>query len=85
MSDLPITYYIITPYRQDYKMMCEKHGLPYMCGSGVGGIYWIDTPEKLYGRKIFKQDVIIFGDQYPLFGARDMTRIEVELTLRKHK
>lgn len=85
MSDLPIRYFIITPYRHDYKAMCEKHGLPYMCGSGIDGIYWIDTPEKLYGHKIYSQDRIIFGDQYICFGERDMKRIETEIHIRKQK
>lgn len=79
--------YILTPYIQDFRMMCEKNNLAYFgAGRSTNDVKWINTPHQLFGRKINPDfDQVIKGDQYHMFDPDIMHRMEIEITIRNRK
>ncbi len=78
--------YIITPYVQDFRQACKDNKLPYYpIGRSSNEVIWIESYEKLLGRKIFKEDKIIYGEQYHQFSLEEMERIKVEIALRTER
>jgi hypothetical protein len=78
--------YILTPYQQDFRMMCEKHNLPYYNGRSSNDVFWINSPLKLLGRRLHPDfDQIIKGDQYHMFDPEVMHRMEMEIAIRNRK
>lgn len=78
--------YIITPYTIDFKRQCELIGYPYFGGGmSYSNVKWINSVHQLYGRKIFKEDKIIYGEQYDQFSDDEIERFKVEISIRSLK
>ncbi len=79
--------YIITPYLADFRHICKENGWDAMI-SGAGSprnpnIIWIYNWQQLLGRRIFKIDMIIWGEQAHLFPTKDYERLQFEIEFRK--
>jgi hypothetical protein len=74
--------YIITPYMQDFKRMCEQNNLHYHSGRSSNDVLWVNHVCQLFGRAIFSHDKIIKGDQYYCFETSMLDHIESELKMR---
>jgi hypothetical protein len=76
--------YILTPHMYDFRNMCLDNKLPYSNGRSTNDVIWINQVQLLYGRKIFKDDKIIYGEKYYDFSGEEVKRFEVEIALRSH-
>ena len=78
--------YVITPFLMDVVRTCEKEG--FICPIKSGrilnpNITWIYDWQQLLGRKIFKTDKILWGQQSQSFDPKLYNRIYEEIELRK--
>lgn len=78
--------YVITPFLRDVVLTCEKEG--FICPIKSGrllnpNITWIYDWQQLLGRKIFKTDKILWGQQAQCFDPKLYNRIYEEIELRK--
>lgn len=80
--------YIITPYLSDFKRVCEANNWPIAIISGrprSQNIMWIHDWQQFLGRKIYKMDLIIWGEQSKEFHPSHAKRLYEEIELRKRQ
>ncbi len=78
--------YVITPYLLDVVRTCNKEGFecPVKAGRLLNpNITWIYDWQQLLGRKIFKIDKILWGDQAKDFHPHLYNKIQEEIEIRK--
>lgn len=78
--------YVITPYLTDAVKACEQESFkcPVKAGRLVNkNIMWIYDWQQLLGRKIFKMDLIIWGEKAKDFHPKLYNKIYEEIELRK--
>ncbi len=75
--------YIITPYLSDFKLICKEKDYKTITSASDDKIKWIYNWMQLAGRKIFKADIIIYGDKCKYFFKEEINKINVEIAIRK--
>jgi hypothetical protein len=73
-----IMIYVLTPACHDFEYILRSNKL-----KRGHDVLWVDKVERLYGRKILPDDVVIKGDKFFDFNPKEIHRIEIELAIRR--